>query len=124
MGRGRPSDRTGRPGRGRDSRGRERGRGRGAEAEVGQIRFGRRNATLFLLAAGVILIGFVALALGDATLAPILLVGGYLALIPWAIMARSGSAAGRVAVTGVDPSSIGREDSVSRAELGSDQGGG
>jgi hypothetical protein len=32
-------------------------------------------------------IGFVLLAIGDKTIAPFLLVGGYLGLIPWGILA-------------------------------------
>ena len=61
----------------------------GASAgEDGLVRVGRRNIIIFGAAMGVILAGFVALALGSMVLAPILLVGGYLALVPWALVAR------------------------------------
>ena len=129
-GRGRPTGRPGASGRGREGRGRDRSRPRDAtrdadrEAEVGQIRFGRRNATLFLVAAGVILTGFIVLALGDTILAPILLVGGYLVLVPWAIMARSGPASAQVAGTAADPAPGGGEGAAVQPEFGSDQGGG
>ena len=50
--------------------------------------FGKKNYILFAAALVVIITGFVALSMGDITLAPILLVIGFLALLPWAIMAR------------------------------------
>ncbi|MBD3161543.1 MAG: hypothetical protein GF346_04905 [Candidatus Eisenbacteria bacterium] len=63
---------------------RPRGRETGEEAH---LPWGRRNY-LFLGTGGVALVvGFLLLALGDTTIAPILLVGGYLGLIPWGIVA-------------------------------------
>jgi hypothetical protein len=62
--------------------------------EDGLVRVGRRNIIFFGAAMGVILAGFVALALGSKSpfvgtvLAPIFLVGGYLVLVPWALVAR------------------------------------
>lgn len=50
--------------------------------------FGKKNYILFASALIVIIVGFIALSMGDITLAPILLVIGFLALLPWAIMAR------------------------------------
>jgi hypothetical protein len=50
--------------------------------------FGRKNYILFGLAAIVILAGYIALSRGSITLAPILLLTGYLILIPWGILAK------------------------------------
>jgi len=50
--------------------------------------FGRKNYILFGLAAIVILAGYIALSRGSITLAPILLLMGYLVLIPWGILAK------------------------------------
>jgi hypothetical protein len=50
--------------------------------------FGRRNYILFGVAALIIVAGYVALARGSLTLAPILLLVGYLVVIPWAILAK------------------------------------
>jgi hypothetical protein len=50
--------------------------------------FGRKNYILFGLAAIVILAGYIALSRGSITLAPILLLTGYLVLIPWGILAK------------------------------------
>ena len=52
--------------------------------------FGRKNYILFGLAALCIIAGYVALSRGSITLAPILLLLGYLVLIPWGILAKSG----------------------------------
>lgn len=53
--------------------------------------FRRKNWILFASGLLAIAAGFGMLATGDITLAPILLVGGYLVLIPWAILARAPS---------------------------------
>jgi hypothetical protein len=51
----------------------------------------RKNWMLFGGGLIAILLGFLALRLGDITLSPILLLGGYLVLVPWALVARSRS---------------------------------
>lgn len=53
-----------------------------------EIPFGRKNYILFIAAAIVILAGYIALSRGSITLAPILLLTGYLVLIPWGILAK------------------------------------
>lgn len=53
-----------------------------------ELPFGRRNYVLFGVAALLIVAGYVALARGSITLAPILLLLGYLVVIPWAILAK------------------------------------
>lgn len=62
---------------------------RGPQKESGEeshLGWGRRNY-LILAAGGVaIALGYLLLSLGDITIAPILLVGGYLGLIPWGIV--------------------------------------
>ena len=66
-------------------------RGSGAKSADPQgveIPFGKKNYIIFVVAAGVILAGYVALSRGSITLAPILLLLGYLVLIPWGIMAK------------------------------------
>jgi len=50
--------------------------------------FERRNYILFGVALLVIVLGFVFLAGGSITLAPLLLVVGYAVLVPWAILHR------------------------------------
>ena len=50
--------------------------------------FGRKNYILFGLAAVFILVGYIFLSRGSITLAPILLLTGYLILIPWGILAK------------------------------------
>ena len=71
---------------------RRRGRkGAPVRAEGGSgvdLPFGRKNYILFGLAAVVILAGYIALSRGSITLAPILLLTGYLVLIPWGILAK------------------------------------
>ena len=59
-----------------------------AEAQSVEIAFGRRNYIIFAVAAAVILAGYLALSRGSITLAPILLLTGYLVLIPWGILAK------------------------------------
>jgi hypothetical protein len=58
------------------------------EAQGVDIPFTRKNYILFGVAAVVILAGYVALSRGSITLAPILLLLGYLVLIPWGILAK------------------------------------
>lgn len=53
--------------------------------------FGKKNFMFFGIGALVIIIGFIALAAGDITIAPILLVVGYCVLIPIAILADKGT---------------------------------
>lgn len=53
-----------------------------------ELPFGRKNYLLFGVGALVIVAGYVALAGGSITLAPILLLTGYLVVIPWAILAK------------------------------------
>ncbi|MBI4365067.1 MAG: hypothetical protein HY568_06535 [Candidatus Latescibacteria bacterium] len=61
---------------------------RPAEPPSVELPFGRRNYLLFAVAAVVILAGYIALSRGSITLAPILLLVGYLVLIPWGILAK------------------------------------
>jgi hypothetical protein len=58
------------------------------EAQGVEIPFGRTNYIIFAVAAVVILAGYIALSRGSITLAPILLLTGYLVLIPWGILAK------------------------------------
>jgi len=53
-----------------------------------EIPFTRKNYIIFAAAAAVILGGYIALSRGSITLAPILLLLGYLVLIPWGILAK------------------------------------
>jgi hypothetical protein len=53
-----------------------------------ELPFGRKNYILFGVGALVIVAGYIALAGGSITLAPILLLLGYLVVIPWAILAK------------------------------------
>ena len=62
---------------------------RPAEPATAEIPFGRKNYLIFAAAAAVIIAGYVALSRGSITFAPILLLLGYLVLIPWGILARS-----------------------------------
>jgi hypothetical protein len=83
----------------RKGRDRRRGEGAGQGPRAGlaagehpqTLDFRRKN--WILLAGGVlsILLGFVLLSTGEITLAPILLLAGYLVFIPWALVARSKS---------------------------------
>jgi hypothetical protein len=66
----------------------DRRRPRRAGATVHEVRLGRRNIVILAISGGVILLGFIALALDSTTLAPLLLVLGFLVGIPWGIMAR------------------------------------
>jgi len=58
--------------------------------EEAHLRWNRRNYLILGSGGVAIILGFIILAMGDKTIAPILLVGGYLGLIPWGIMAGSG----------------------------------
>ncbi len=61
---------------------------RSAEPQGVDIPFTRKNYVIFGVAALVILAGYIALSRGSITLAPILLLLGYLVLIPWGILAK------------------------------------
>jgi hypothetical protein len=61
---------------------------RSAEPQGVDIPFTRKNYVIFGFAALVILAGYIALSRGSITLAPILLLLGYLVLIPWGILAK------------------------------------
>jgi hypothetical protein len=56
--------------------------------------FTRKNYYLFLAGLATIVIGYIALAQGSITLAPILLVLGYCVIVPVAILYRDRSSAG------------------------------
>lgn len=62
---------------------------RPAEPSSVEIPFGKTNYIIFAVAAVVILAGYFALSRGSITLAPFLLLLGYLVLIPWGILART-----------------------------------
>lgn len=68
-----------------------RSRARQARVQEEGVRVGRRNVLLFGLAIAVIILGFGTLAMGSTALSAILLVVGYLVLVPWAIVADGGS---------------------------------
>ena len=80
---------------------RERARDRGASrrqrsaaaspTNFQRLDLGRKNRILFFSGLGAIVLGFLLLSRGDITLAPILLVVGYIVLIPWALVAKSRS---------------------------------
>lgn len=59
------------------------------ENEYQRLDFSRRNWILFGSGIACVILGFFALSAGSLTLAPLLLVIGYLVLIPWSIAARS-----------------------------------
>ncbi len=61
---------------------------RPAEPPNAELPFGLKNYIVFAVAALVILAGYIALSRGSITLAPILLLTGYLVLIPWGILAK------------------------------------
>jgi hypothetical protein len=56
-------------------------------AESRTLDFGRRNLVLFAIGIGLVVVGFILLGTGDITVAPVLLVAGYLGFIPWALVA-------------------------------------
>ncbi len=71
--------------------GQGKGKGKGKTAgEEAHLPWARRNYLLLGLGGGAIVVGFLLLALGDKTVAPVLLVGAYLGLIPWGIVASAG----------------------------------
>ncbi|HLQ66314.1 MAG TPA: hypothetical protein VK123_03675 [Candidatus Limnocylindrales bacterium] len=53
-----------------------------------ELPFSRKNYIIFGLAAITVVAGYIALSKGSITLAPILLLLGYLVLIPWGILAK------------------------------------
>ena len=53
-----------------------------------EIPFGKKNYVILGVAALAILAGYFALSRGSITLAPILLLAGYLVLVPWGILAK------------------------------------
>jgi hypothetical protein len=65
----------------------ERKKAKAQEAEG--FGFTRWNYILFGIALGVIALGFIFLGTGDITIAPFLLVGGYVGLVPLAILFRA-----------------------------------
>jgi hypothetical protein len=58
-----------------------------------RLRFGRRSLTLFASGVASIAVGYVLLAAGSITLAPILLVAGYCVFFPMGILMGGGAAA-------------------------------
>jgi len=58
------------------------------EPHAHEIRMQRKNLVWLSIAIGVIVVGFATLAMGSLTVAPILLVGGFLGLVPYALMTR------------------------------------
>ncbi len=64
--------------------------------------FGKRNYIFFGIAAAVIIAGYLLLAQGDISMAPLLLVVGYCVLIPLAIMIKDPDLHGKQ-TTSVEP---------------------
>jgi hypothetical protein len=62
----------------------------GQQAQLQTLSFSRKNWILFGAGIASVCLGFLLLRLGDITLAPILLLAGYLVLIPWSLIARQG----------------------------------
>ncbi|MBE0433068.1 hypothetical protein IBX73_06320 [candidate division WOR-3 bacterium] len=56
------------------------------EATLTTVKFSRKNTVFFGIGLVLIVIGFVLLAAGDITLAPVLLVVGYLVFFPLGIL--------------------------------------
>jgi len=67
-----------------------------AGRKIEQPIFGKRNWIVLGSGIGAIVLGFIALASGSITLAPILLVLGYCVLIPVGIMIRGGDGESKV----------------------------
>lgn len=63
-----------------------RGRGRNRRDDAGSLRFSRKNGILGLAGLLVIVLGYALLAQGSITAAPLLLVLGYLVLLPLALV--------------------------------------
>jgi hypothetical protein len=82
----------------RSTKGSEKGgarRARRTGPEPGhEVALGRRNLMWLGATIGVIVLGFVALAVGSTTIAPILLVAGYLVGVPYALMTHGRGNAG------------------------------
>ena len=64
------------------------GKARRRQKDIADFPFGRKNYILFGAAILVLIVGFIALWIGDITIAPILLVVGYCVLIPIAILVK------------------------------------
>jgi hypothetical protein len=76
-------------------RARKRSAGPTETGEEAHLPWTRKNYVILGVGSGILVVGFLLLFLGDTTVAPILLVGGYLGLIPWGIIAsRQGSTHG------------------------------
>ncbi|HEQ98645.1 MAG TPA: hypothetical protein ENO22_04810 [candidate division Zixibacteria bacterium] len=58
------------------------------QKDIADFPFGRKNYILFGAAILVLVLGFIALWMGDITIAPVLLVVGYCVLIPIAILVK------------------------------------
>ena len=71
---------------------REKRRSQEPREPVAEVRVGRRGLWILAASVVVIVIGFVALAMGSIVLAPILLVVGYVVGIPCALMSRESPA--------------------------------
>jgi hypothetical protein len=63
------------------------------ESAPSRLRFGRKSLLLFATGGASIAVGYVLLAAGSITLAPILLVAGYCVFFPMGILMGSGAAA-------------------------------
>ncbi len=63
-----------------------RSRGRSRSRDAGSLRFSRKNGILGLAGLLVIVLGYALLAQGSITAAPLLLVLGYLVLLPLALV--------------------------------------
>lgn len=63
-----------------------RGQGRNRRDDAGSLRFSRKNGILGLAGLLVIVLGYALLAQGSITAAPLLLVLGYLVLLPLALV--------------------------------------
>jgi hypothetical protein len=68
------------------------------------LRLERKNWILFGAGLASVALGFLLLRFGDITVAPILLVAGYLVLIPWALVARSKATKHEIGEKGTGPS--------------------
>ena len=78
----------------KDNRRPRRGQARGAvESARPRLRFGRRNLALFAAGGVSIAVGYVFLAAGSITVAPILLVAGYCVFFPMGILVRDSAEA-------------------------------
>jgi hypothetical protein len=76
-------------------RGRRQGRRMKAVGPAPRIRFGRRSQMLFGAGGLCIVLGYILLASGSITLAPILLVAGYCVFFPMGILLKNGLGAQR-----------------------------